>query len=143
MPLSNTASSLARIAALGLLAIGAMANGAEEGKAWNQIRSDWFGWHMPWGADLRLDTALNQSKRLDAPAGKHGFVTAAGPGFTFEDGNQARFWGACIGYQECMPDPRHAPAMADWIAFNGWNCVREHFFQHIFSADYDTTTHLR
>ena len=112
------------------------------GGRWEKIQPDWFEWVMPWGEHLK-PSALNMSHLLDRPAGKHGFVRSVGDQFRFEDGDRARFWGACIGYQENMPKGRYAPAMAEWIAFNGWNCVREHFFQHLFSADYDTTTHLR
>ena len=112
----------------------------KDGKRWDKVKSDWFSWVMPWGDDLKLDTALNMSRRLDGPAGKHGFVRSQGPSFVFEDGTPARFWGACIGYQENMPAVERAAVMADWIAFNGWNCVREHFYQHIFHPEYQKTT---
>ena len=109
------------------------------GGRWEKIQPGWFEWVMPWGEHLK-PSALNMSHLLDKPAGKHGFVRSVENQFQFEDGTRARFWGACIGYQEAMPQAKYAPAMAEWIAFNGWNCVREHFSQYIFSADYALTT---
>lgn len=115
---SRRSAGLWLIAMIGVTLSAATLNGADlekEGKRWDKVKSDWFPWVMPWGDDLKLDTALNMSRRLDAPAGKHGFVRSQGPSFVFEDGTPARFWGACIGYQENMPAVERAASMADWI----------------------------
>jgi hypothetical protein len=40
---------------------------------------------------------LDCSGWIEAPTGKHGFVTVKGDRFVFEDGTPARFWGAQIG----------------------------------------------
>jgi hypothetical protein len=42
-------------------------------------------------------SVLDCSKWVEAPTGRHGFVTAQGERFVFEDGTAARFWGAQIG----------------------------------------------
>jgi hypothetical protein len=40
---------------------------------------------------------LDCSRWVEAPTGKHGFLTARGDRFVFEDGTPARFWGAQVG----------------------------------------------
>ncbi len=124
----------------GIIVAGTAQAADAEWKKWEKIGPNWFKWVMPWGELLQRDTALNMSHLLNAPAGKHGFVRSVGNRFVFADGTRARFWGGFIGYQNCMPDPKYAPSIADWIAFNGWNCVREAFFQFIFSTENKTTT---
>lgn len=42
-------------------------------------------------------TVLDCSKWIEAPTGKHGFVTVKGDNFLFEDGTPVRFWGAQMG----------------------------------------------
>ena len=39
-------------------------------------------------------TILDASRWVEAPTGKHGFVTVKGESFVFEDGTPVRFWGA-------------------------------------------------
>ena len=42
-------------------------------------------------------TALDCSRFIEMPTGKHGFLQVKGDGFAFEDGTPARFWGAQFG----------------------------------------------
>ncbi len=42
-------------------------------------------------------TILDVSSWVEAPTGKHGFVTVRGDRFVFEDGTPVRFWGAQMG----------------------------------------------
>ncbi len=42
-------------------------------------------------------TILDCSRWVEAPTGKHGFVTIKGDRFVFEDGTATRFWGAQVG----------------------------------------------
>ena len=42
-------------------------------------------------------TILDASRWVEAPTGKHGFVTVKGERFVFEDGTPVRFWGAQMG----------------------------------------------
>src|SRR5512136_1508292 len=41
-------------------------------------------------------TVLDCSRWIEAPTGRHGFVTVRGDRFVFEDGTPIRFWGAQI-----------------------------------------------
>jgi len=52
----------------------------------------WFRFR-PARVDLR-PTILDCSGWIEAPTGRHGFVTVQGDRFVFEDGTPARFWGA-------------------------------------------------
>jgi hypothetical protein len=47
--------------------------------------------------DTFQPTVLDAGGFIDAPTGKHGFLTAKGDRFVFEDGTPARFFGAQIG----------------------------------------------
>ena len=87
--------------------------------------SDWF----PFVLAEKLDPAslVNIGKLvLDAPAGKHGFVTARDGHFYFEDGTRARFWGTNLCFDACFPSKEQAEMMAERIAFFGFNAVRLH-----------------
>jgi len=57
--------------------------------------SDWFVFEAP--EDDFAPTALDCSRFIEAPTGKHGFLQVKGDGFAFEDGTPARFWGAQFG----------------------------------------------
>src|ERR1035437_7296064 len=57
--------------------------------------SHWFAF-QPVRDDFK-ETILDCSRWVEAPTGKHGFVTAKGEKFVFEDGTPIRFWGAQIG----------------------------------------------
>lgn len=77
------------------------------------------------------ESRVDLSFLLDAPAGKHGFVTAKGQGFYTEDGNEIRFWGANItqwsrGSRQ-IPSKENAPIWAKALARHGINMVRLHF----------------
>ena len=87
--------------------------------------SDWF----PFVLAEKLDPAslVNIGKLvLDAPAGKHGFVTARDGHFYFEDGTRARFWGTNLCFDACFPSKEQAEMMAERIAFFAFNAVRFH-----------------
>ncbi len=68
------------------------ANGTEE-SAWGTC---WFPFQP--AMDDFAPNILDCSRWVEAPTGKHGFVTAKGERFVFEDGTSARFWGAQIGF---------------------------------------------
>ncbi len=57
--------------------------GAEEGSFAFQPATDSFG-----------DTVLDCSRFVEAPTGKHGFLTVKEDRFVFQDGTPVRFWGA-------------------------------------------------
>ena len=62
----------------------------------------------------------------EAPAGKHGFLTVKGDKFVFEDGTEARFWGANFNSALCFPTHEYAEQVADRVASAGVNIVRLH-----------------
>lgn len=70
--------------------------------------------------------ALDFSYLLDAPAGKHGFVTAKDGKFVFENGQTIRFFGVNLVFGAAMPDKEIAVQIADRLAASGINMVRMH-----------------
>ena len=70
--------------------------------------------------------ALDFSYLLDAPAGKHGFVTAKHGHFYFEDGARVRFIGFNLAARSNTPDHAHAEKLAERFASLGVNVIRLH-----------------
>ncbi len=70
--------------------------------------------------------ALDFSHLLDAPAGKHGFVSARRGHLYFEDGTRARFIGFNIAARSNMPDHETAERIAARFASMGVNIIRLH-----------------
>jgi hypothetical protein len=64
---------------------------------------------------------------LEAPAGKSGFVRAAGGRLTTGDGKRFRIWGVNFTAAATVPPKEDAPAVAAYLARYGLNCVRFHF----------------
>lgn len=87
--------------------------------------SDWLPYEMPNVRKLK-GTALDMSFLLDAPAGRHGFLTVKGDKFFFEDGTQGRFWGGNLFAEANFPTHKQAEALADRIAMTGANIIRMH-----------------
>src|SRR5512138_2796417 len=73
-----------------LLALTSLSVGAEP-----STEANWFPF-MP-AKDTFGPSVLDGSRWVEAPTGKHGFVTAKGERFVFEDGTPVRFFGAQIG----------------------------------------------
>ena len=70
-------------------------------------------------------SALDASKLLDAPAGKHGFVTVKDGRLTFAKGGRARFFGVSLLPPTAFPpDKARAVELADRLARSGVNLVR-------------------
>lgn len=70
---------------------------------------------------------LDLSFLLDAPAGKHGFLTVKNDGhFYFQDGTRARFFGTNVGGANCSPDKAVADIVAARLAAFGVNLLRLH-----------------
>jgi len=86
---------------------------------------DWFPFEFPLD-DTNLDS-IDLTGLLDAPAGKHGFVTVRPDGhFYFEDGMRARFFGTNVGGRDCAPDKDLARIVAARLAKYGVNMLRLH-----------------
>ena len=70
--------------------------------------------------------AMDFSRLLDAPAGKHGFVKARQGHLYFEDGTRARFIGFNFPARANMPDRETAYRISRRLASMGVNVVRLH-----------------
>ena len=62
----------------------------------------------------------------DRPAGRHGFLTAHGDKFVFEDGTEARFWGVWFDSAASFPPHHYSEIVAKRLAKFGVNIVRTH-----------------
>ena len=70
----------------------------------NPDTSDWFVYEYPTSAEV-AGTPLDVSSLLDAPAGKHGFLTGTeGERFKFEDGTTVRFNGINVSLSAPYPE---------------------------------------
>ena len=93
-------------------------------------------------------TPIDLSYLSDAPAGKHGFLTARDGHFYFQDGTRARFWGFDIMGSECFPNHKTARRLAERLSRMGVNILRLHHMDaswadpNIFDPKYDDTQHL-
>jgi hypothetical protein len=86
---------------------------------------DWFPFEFPLD-DTNLDS-IDLTGLLDAPAGRHGFVTVRPDGhFYFEDGSRARFFGTNVGGRDCAPEKEQARVVAARLAKYGVNMLRLH-----------------
>ncbi|HNX05344.1 MAG TPA: cellulase family glycosylhydrolase, partial [Opitutales bacterium] len=79
---------------------------------------------------VRPGSALDFSNLLDAPAGKHGFVTEKDGHFYFENapGERVRFHGTNLCYSANYPEKKDAPRIAEYLAGMGYNVVRFHHY---------------
>src|SRR6266542_5118658 len=68
---------------------------------------------------------------LDAPAGRHGFITVRGGHLARPDGRRFRIWGVNITGGANLPSREDAPAVAAHLARFGINCVRMHFLDRV------------
>ncbi len=101
---------------------------AKSAREQQPIAYDTEGW-FPWtGFDpaARKGTALDVSALLDAPAGKHGPLTARGERFVFQDGKEARFIGVNIVASANFPTHEQAEQLAELLAQLGVNMTRHH-----------------
>lgn len=79
------------------------------------------------------NTAIDRSDLLDAPAGKHGFIKAEKEHFYFEDGTKARFLGTNIVAEANFLSHEETDMMLDRIAMAGYNLVRIHHLDAVWS----------
>lgn len=124
--LAHATCALAVVAALFTVAV-ALADGTnatpavviEEGDDW--VACDFT-------RDIEAGSALDFSARLDAPAGKYGWLKAVGEHFEFEGlrGVPQRFYGAnvCMGLN--VPSHEQADALVERLARMGYNSIRIH-----------------
>jgi hypothetical protein len=85
--------------------------------------TDMTGW-IPFASPETIDgTAFDLSLWMDAPAGKHGAVSAKGTSLVFADGTPARFWGTRLSPDVLPLSPEDQEKLADLLAANGFNLV--------------------
>lgn len=80
-------------------------------------------------AETVKGSALDFSFLQEAPAGKHGFVTAGRNGeFTFENapGKTIRFYGVNLCYSANFPDKETVDSLAEELVRQGYNLLRIH-----------------
>jgi hypothetical protein len=119
------------------------------------VSTDRKGW-LPWDPsfDDYAGSALDMSRFLDSPAGKHGFIRvranppAGGPMLEFADGTLIRFWGINLVAERCFLPHNYADFLASRLASAGCNLVRLHHMDaafanpNIFDPRFDDTRHL-
>ncbi len=88
-----------------------------EGSGWKPLT----GWK-----DVAEGSALDLSFLQDAPAGRHGFVTARDGHFVFEDGTPARFYGVNLCNSANFLEKDWCERLAERLAMTGYNAVRFH-----------------
>lgn len=69
---------------------------------------------------------IDASSRLDAPAGKNGFISAKGGHFSFANGQRARFFGVNLAKESVFIDHAQIDTLAAAFARAGINLVRIH-----------------
>lgn len=100
-------------------------------EAVSKEKSCWFPFVL--AERMNPDSPANIGKLvLDAPAGKHGFVTVKDGHFYFENGTRAKFWGTNLCFSACFPSKKNAEIIADRLAFFGFNAVRFHHMDSTF-----------
>jgi len=75
-------------------------------------------------ASIVAKSALDASTLLDAPAGKHGFVSVKDGRLFFAGGGRARFFGVSLLPPTAFLDATRADELADRLARSGVNLVR-------------------
>ena len=83
----------------------------------------WTPFTLTWD-DAPIDLSFLYAD--ERPAGKHGFLTAQGDRMVFEDGAEARFWGACFNSGANFPSHADSEIIARRLAKFGLNMVRTH-----------------
>jgi hypothetical protein len=83
-------------------------------------------WYELKSASTKAGHYADWSSLLDAPAGKHGFITVKDGKLAFADGTPARFWGVNLVAGSCFPDKETADSLAIRLSKMGCNLVRLH-----------------
>jgi glycosyl hydrolase family 42 (putative beta-galactosidase) len=91
--------------------------------------SKWFAFRPE--RDDFTPTALDCSHCVEKPAGQHGFVGVDGERFVYQDGTEARFWGAQLGLFD-KPEMDYA---ARRLRKQGINMVRYHGLEFLQNRD--------
>jgi hypothetical protein len=108
-----------------LIWVAALGAGVVGGRAWVAGARPFSGRLDP-NRQLFPDSSLcDMSQALDAPAGRHGFLTTHPDGhFYWGDGTRARFWGINISSRSLRRPPQEIDRVARVLARAGVNMVR-------------------
>ncbi len=112
---------------------------------YNPDTSNWYVYRQP-DYEKLIGTTLDVSYVLDAPAGKHGYVTVKGENFVFEDGITARFWGTNNAETASFQSHEKVDRYVDILAASGMNMVRimdidgGYFSPNVFGFNKDNMT---
>lgn len=90
-------------------------------------RGAWVDFEVPWRVAAEDPVLLDLSFLLRKPVGADGFVRIQDGRLAHGDGSRFRIWGVNVAVGACFPGKGEAPAMADFLARFGINCVRFHF----------------
>src|SRR5438128_3832799 len=103
----------------------ALSAGVLSGQAW-VVGARPFSARLDPNRQLYPDSSLHDmSDLLDAPAGRHGFLTTRPDGhFYWADGTRARFWGINIASRSLRRPPEEIERVAGVLARAGVNMVR-------------------
>ena len=96
---------------------------------------DWMPFHD--SQKIEKGSILDLSGTLDAPAGKYGFVKAAGENFEFEKcpGQPVRFWGTNICLTAQFASDEFLECFLNQLAAQGCNILRLHHFDRYLVKD--------
>lgn len=86
--------------------------------------TQWIPFTLSWTDHLPVDISFVFEQ--ERPAGKHGFLTAHGDCFGFEDGTEGRFWGTNFNSGANFPPHEYSEMVARRLAKFGVNIVRTH-----------------
>ncbi len=114
------------------------------------VQTDTTGWFPYEPVErIREGSALDVSFLLDAPAGKHGFVTVRNGKLFFADGTRARFFGVSLLPPTAFVEHAEAERIADRLSKSSVNMVRFAYldaplepFGCLFDDNEDDTLHL-
>ncbi len=107
--------------------------------------SNWFPFTLSWDRGPVVGSAVDRSWLLEAPAGKHGFLTVKDDKYVFADGTPVRFWGTNFSAAADFPTHEQAEKIAQRLASYGINMVRIHHLDagwtnpSIFDTSYNDT----
>lgn len=82
-----------------------------------------FGFYIPLTDSSKSDIHIGRLV-LDAPAGKHGFLKAAGDKLVFEDGKEFRIWGTNLAFNGALQTKANVDKIVAHFAKYGYNTVR-------------------
>ncbi len=100
------------------------------------VAYDTTGWFPFTGVspEKRRGTALDVSRLLDAPAGKHGPLGKRGENFVFRDGTPAKFMGVNLVASANFPTHQEAERIAELLSQMGVNITRHHHMDAAWST---------